>query len=287
LRHELSNAAAILMEMERSQAFTSGNGATISYRTVGSGPAVIVIPGVLSIAADFDTFADVLAESFTVHTIERRGRGYSSPQDSGYCMAIERADVIALQEKTRAAFLFGHSYGGLIALETARNNALVKKVAVYEPGISVNGSIPTTWASKYERLLVQNKQLDAFVEFSAAVGPARARNTPRWLLKLLIPLLIKRPALGKKLNLLESNLREHQEIARLDNTYENYREVSADVLLLSGGKSDLPWVAVTVAKLSDVLPAVRVKQFPSLNHFGPDRTGPREVAQAVKTHFTS
>lgn len=273
--------------MERSRAFTSTNGATIGYRTVGSGPAVIVIPGVLSGAADFDAFANVLAESFTVHTLERRGRGCSSPQDAGYSIAVEREDVIALQKKTHAIFLFGHSYGGLIALETARNNALVKKVAVYEPGVSVNGSIPTTWASKYERLLAQNKRLDALVEFSAAVGPARARNTPRWLLKLLMPLVLKRQALSQKLSLLESNLREHQEIARLDNTYENYREVSADVLLLSGGKSGLPWVAATVEKLSDVLPAVRVKQFPNLNHFGPDQTGPREVAETVRTYFTS
>jgi hypothetical protein len=96
-----------------------------------------------------------------------------------------------------------------------------------------------------------------------------------------------RNGLRQKLDLLESNLREHQEIARLDNTYENYREVSADVLLLSGGKSGLPWVAATVEKLSDVLPAVRVKQFPNLNHFGPDQAGPREVAEAVRTYFTS
>jgi pimeloyl-ACP methyl ester carboxylesterase len=271
--------------MERSQAFTSPNGATIGYRTVGSGPSLIVIPGVLSIASDFDTFADMAAERFTVHTIERRGRGRSSPQDSAYCMEVEREDVIALQEKTHATFLFGHSYGGLIALEAARNNAQVKKVAVYEPGISINGSIPTTWASKYERLLIQNKRLDALVEFSAAVGPARARNTPRWLLKLLMPLFLKQPELGQKLNLLESNLREHLQIARLDNTFENYREVSANVLLLSGGKSDLPWVAATIARLSDVLPVVQIKQFPNLDHFGPDQTGSLEVARAVTTHF--
>ncbi len=102
-----------------------------------------------------------------------------------------------------------------------------------------------------------------------------------------MPLVIKRQALRQKLNLLESNLQEHHEIARLDNTYGNYREVSADVLLLSGGKSDLPWVAATVEMLSDVLPAVPVKQFPNLNHFGPDQTGPREVGEAVKTHFAS
>src|ERR1035441_686610 len=149
--------------MERSRAFASVNGATIGYRTVGSGPAVVVIPGVLSVAADYDTFAEVAAENFTVHTLERRGRGCSSPQESGYCMAIEREDVIALQKETHATFLFGHSYGGLIALEAARNNALVKKVAVYEPGVSVNSSIPVAWISDYDRLLAQGKRLDAFV----------------------------------------------------------------------------------------------------------------------------
>lgn len=273
--------------MQRSQAVASANGATIHYQTVGSGPPLIVVPGGMSIAADFDAFANVLAESFTVHVIERRGRGRSSPQDSGYSIAVECEDLCTLQKATQATCLFGHSYGGLIALEAARNNALAKRVAVYEPGVSVNGSIPTTWASQYERFLAQDRRLDAFVEFAAATGPARAKNTPRWLLKLLMPIVMKRHGLRQKLDLLESNLREHQEIARLDNTYENYREVSADVLLLSGGKSGLPWVAATVEKLSDVLPAVRVKQFPNLNHFGPDQTGPREVAEAVRTHFTS
>ena len=86
-------------------------------------------------------------------------------------MAIECEDVCALQRETQASCLFGHSYGGLIALETARNNALVRKVAVYEPGVSVDGSIPVGWVGNYDRLLAHDKRLDAFVEFSTAVGP--------------------------------------------------------------------------------------------------------------------
>ena len=167
-----------VQEMEISQSFTSTDGETISYRTAGAGPSVIVIPGGLSVAANYDTFANALAETFTVHTIERRGRGRSSSQKPGYCMAVECSDVCTLQKKTQASCLFGHSYGGLIALETARNNTLVKKVAVYEPGVSVNGSIPVTWLSDYEKLLSQDKRLDAFVEFSAAVGPARCTARP-------------------------------------------------------------------------------------------------------------
>ncbi len=63
----------------------SADGTTISYLTVGNnGPSVIVIPGALSIAANYAAFARALAEHFTVHTIERRGRGESGPQGQDY-----------------------------------------------------------------------------------------------------------------------------------------------------------------------------------------------------------
>jgi len=269
------------------QTLTSTSGATIAYQTVGSGPSVIVIPGVLSIAADFEAFANALAANFTVHTIERRGRGRSSPQDAEYCMGTECADVCALQAYTQAAYFFGHSYGGRIALESARNNVRVKNVAAYEPGISVNGSIPVAWAARYECLMVQNNRLDAFVEFSRGAGPDRARITPRWLLKLLMPMVMKRDDLRQKLRLLESNLREHQELARLDGGVQAFGDISAAVLVMVGGKSDLSWVAPAVTELSASLPGMRVEQFPNLNHFGPDQTGPREVADAVTAFFSA
>src|SRR5258706_14192994 len=108
---------------------------------MGSGPWVLVIPGALSMAAGYAAFARALAEHFTVHTIERRGRGRSSPQGDDYSIAKEREDVLALQKETGASFLVGHSFGGLVALEVARNNPSLTKLAVYEPGVSIGGSI--------------------------------------------------------------------------------------------------------------------------------------------------
>ena len=96
-------------------------------------------------------------------------------------------------------------------------------------------------------------------------------------MKLLLPLIMNRQDLRLKLGLLENNLREHQQIANLNNTYQNYAEVSADTLLLWGGKSDLSWVAPAIEKLSATLPSAQVKQFPRLNHFGPDQTGPARL----------
>jgi pimeloyl-ACP methyl ester carboxylesterase len=264
----------------------SQDGAKISYLSMGSGPSVLVIPGALSQAADYVAFANALAEHFTVHIIERRGRGLSSPQGDDYSILKELEDVFALQQEIGAAFLVGHSFGGLVALEVARNNPALTKIAVYEPGVSIDGSISMDWRPGYEKKLAEKKYLDAFVEFSLGVGPERARNTPAWLMKLLLPFFLSSHERKLMLGLLPENLREHQEVARLDSSYENYREITADVLLMYGGKSDAAWVDMTMERLAAVLPRSETKEFPKLDHFGIDKKAPREVASLISAYFT-
>ena len=266
-------------------AVLSQDGVKISYLTMGSGPSVLVIPGALSTAANYAAFANALAEHFTVHIIERRGRGGSSPQGDDYSILKEREDVLALQQETGASLLVGHSFGGLVALEVARNNPSITRLAVYEPGVSIDGSIPMGWMPGYEKKLAEKKYLDAFVEFSLGLGPERGRNTPPWLMKLLLPLFLSSHERKMMLGLLPENLREHQEVARLDSSYENYREIAADVLLMYGGKSDATWVNLSMERLAEVLPRSETKEFPKLDHFGIDKKGPREVAQAVGAYF--
>jgi pimeloyl-ACP methyl ester carboxylesterase len=270
---------------DTTHAVLSQDGAKISYFTMGSGPSVLVIPGALSMAADYAAFASALAEHFTVHIIERRGRGRSSPQGDDYSMIKECEDVLALLQKTGASLLVGHSFGGLVALEVARNNPSLTKVAVYEPGVSLDGSIPMDWMPGYEKKLAEKKSLDAFVEFSLGVGPERARNTPPWLMKLLLPLFLSSHERKLMLGLLPENLREHQEVARLDSSSENYREIAADVFLMYGGKSNTTWVDLAMERLAVVLPRSETKEFPKLDHFGIDKKAPREVARAVCAYF--
>jgi pimeloyl-ACP methyl ester carboxylesterase len=272
---------------DTTQTVLSQDGAKVSYLTVGSGPSIIVIPGALSMAADYAAFAHALAEHFTVHTIERRGRGESSPQGDDYSIVKEREDVLALQRKTGASMLVGHSFGGLVALEVARSNPACTKIAVYEPGVSIDGSIPMGWIPGYKQKLADGKLLDAFVEFSLGVGPERARNTPPWLMKLMLPLFVKARKRQEMLGLLQQNLREHQEVARLDSSYEHYREITAGVLFMYGGKSDSGWVNLSVQRLAAIIPHFETKAFPKLNHFGIDQQAPQEVARAVSDYFLS
>ncbi|GHO64799.1 hypothetical protein KSC_036910 [Ktedonobacter sp. SOSP1-52] len=271
--------------IETTSTILSQDGTTISYLSVGSGPAVIVVPGALSLARDYTAFARALAEHFTVHTMERRGRGQSGPQGSDYSIKKECEDVLALQRQTGAHLLVGHSFGGLVALESARGNPAFARVAVYDPGVSIDGSIPVAWIPSYEKKLAANKQLDAFVEFTLAMGPESARKTPPWLMKRMLPLFLKSHQLKTILSLLQENLREHKEVARLDNSYKNYREIAAGVLLMYGGKGHIPQADTSMKRLAAVFPRAETRKFPALDHFGLNKTGPQEVARAVSAYF--
>lgn len=260
----------------------SKDGTVVSFLSVGNGPAVIVLPGVLSMASDYGAFASALAGNFTVHTLERRGRGQSGPQGHGYSIQKEMDDVIAMQRETGANFLVGHSYGGLIALEVARNNNTFTKIALYEPGVSIGGSMPGYWMEGYQKKLSENRKLDALVEFTLADAPPRLAKLPAWLMKLILRLsFIRYPNSRRMLGLLQQNLSEWLEIIRLDGHYVDYREISATVLLLYGGRSDSRAVDLVVERLPAVIPHCETKVFPKLDHFGIERTAPKQVARTI------
>jgi pimeloyl-ACP methyl ester carboxylesterase len=272
---------------DSSSRVVSLDGTTIEYETVGAGPSVIVVPGALFTAADYRVFALALGTRFTVHTINRRGRGLSGPQGDDYSISKECEDLLAVRVRTGAGFVVGHSYGGLVALEAARNNRSIRRIAVYEPGVSIAGSIPMDWMQQYEKYLSRKQYLDAFVTFSSALGPEQGRRAPHWMMKLLIPLFIKSRQRQSMFRLLNENLREHREVARLDGTYQNYREISAAVLLMYGGKSDGRWVRLSMERLAEVLHESATNEFASLDHFGIDKGAPPEVARIIGNYFAA
>jgi pimeloyl-ACP methyl ester carboxylesterase len=277
------NSNATLSELPRT--VISRDGTAISYLTTGRGPPVIVVPGVLSTANSYASFADALGQNHTVHTIHRRGRGQSGPQGDDYSIIKECEDVAAVQETTNSTLIFGHSYGGLIALEVARTSQVFLKVAVYEPGVSIDSSIAMGWMPAYQRKLAEAKPLDAFAAFSVGAGPTRARKVPIWLMKRLLPLFIGSDERQQIFDLLPANLREHQVVGQLDNSYRGYQQIQAETLIMFGGKSGLGWVVGAISALASVIPSVAVQEFPRLDHSGPDKTGSLEVANAVGAFF--
>jgi pimeloyl-ACP methyl ester carboxylesterase len=239
----------------------------------------------LAIASDFDEFARELADRFTVHTIERRGRGQSGPQGHGYSIDSECDDVKAVQAATGAKLLFGHSFGGFIALETARRSNVFEKLAVYEPGVSIDGSIDMSWAPAAQAQLGRGEQLAAFITFARGVNPQTTGKAPRWLLRLILPLAIRKREREQKYRLLPATIPEHAEAARLDNTYDSYRGITAEVLLMVGKQANATGVGRAGKRLLAVLPRATLAEFPALDHFGPEKR-PEQVAESVSAFFS-
>jgi pimeloyl-ACP methyl ester carboxylesterase len=260
----------------------SDDGTKINYQSLGYGPGIIVVPGALATIENLNKLSQELAQYFTVHTIERRGRGLSGPQGMDYNLNKECQDIRAVQSNTDAEYLFGHSFGGFAALEAARNNKRLRKIVVYEPGVSIDGSINISWTSRCEKELKEMKYQDAFTTFVQGTNPQSAK-LPHWLLKWILLIAIKKEEREQSYRLLETAIREHSEEARLNNTYKNYSEIEAPVLLLRGGKGVMP--TNTELKLMTVLPkGSQAEILPDFDHFGPENRA-KEVAQKVNSFF--
>ena len=172
---------------------TSADGTTIGYETLGRGDAVLVVGGAWRAADDYLALARGLASTFTVHAIDRRGRGRSGPQGPAYSIDREVEDLSAVQARTEARIVFGHSFGGLVALETARRSAGFTDVIVYEPGVSIGSSIPVGWMAPYQDRLAEGDRRGAFATMvrGAGAAPPVIERLPLWYLKLVLRAVIR------------------------------------------------------------------------------------------------
>ena len=122
---------------------------------------MLLLHGGIQASQNYMRLAAAFSDAFTVYVPDQRGRGLSGPPGEQYSMTKECEDVDALLTKTGAHFVFGHSAGGLIALQAALTLPSIRKVAVYEPPLSLHGSVPTSWVPRYERELVKGKLASA------------------------------------------------------------------------------------------------------------------------------
>jgi pimeloyl-ACP methyl ester carboxylesterase len=166
---------------------TSRDGTVIGYRQAGQGPGVILLHGGMQAAQNLTRLAGALADAFTVYVPDRRGRGLSGPPGDHYSIDAECADVDALARATGAARLFGLSSGAIIALQAALVLPAIRRVAVYEPPLSVNHSTPTGWAARYDREVAAGRL------GSAAITAIRGTQTAPPVLRLVPRALLEVP----------------------------------------------------------------------------------------------
>jgi pimeloyl-ACP methyl ester carboxylesterase len=169
-------------------------------------------------------------------------------------------------------------------LECARELPSFERIAVYEPGVSIHGSVRMDWAPQCTRELEEGRALDAFVTFVRGINPETSGKAPRWLLKLILPVAIGKAELAQKYELLAGAISEHAEAARLSDPLERYREIAAAVLLMSGKDIDKTGAGRATALLAPALQRAELATFAKLDHFGPEKA-PVRVAERVLAFF--
>jgi pimeloyl-ACP methyl ester carboxylesterase len=266
---------------------TSQDGTPIAYRSVGRGPGLLVVPGALSTSEEFTELADGLSESFTVHVLDRRGRGGSGPQGPDYSIAKECEDIAAVQEATGADYLFGHSYGGLAALEAAVRISMFSKIALYEPGVFVlSNPADWKWLSEYEDDLNRGDHRGAFAAFVRGSAHTPLSRLPKWYAKLILKMVIRGSHWNRIRQLLSQNLNEHREVKRLASAYSKYEKIQAEVLVLSGQKSPES-VLRTARELERTIKRSRTHEIPKLHHLSPENgESPAEVSRHLEAFFS-
>ena len=265
---------------------TSADGTAVEYLSAGRGPDVIVVPGVLAMASDLAAFAKLLAQRCTVHVVQRRGRGGSGPQGERYGIARECEDIEAVRVQTGARLIFGHSFGGLVALRAACGNAPFDAVAVYEPGISVSGSMPLGWTDRARREVSAGADLDALTTFVRGINSDQTRHVPRWLSRVMLRHTIPRAELRQNLALLPQAINEYAEAGSLDTRFADYRNVSAATLMMHGRGGGANRHAAAVARLAETIPHSETMSFPGLDHVAPAKK-PGQIADAVLRFFAA
>jgi pimeloyl-ACP methyl ester carboxylesterase len=265
---------------------TSVDRTRIAVSTIGSGPGLVVVGGALQAADDYLGLARLLARSFTVHVPDRRGRGRSGPHGADYSIESECQDLDAVQRATGARLVFGHSYGGLIVLEAMARAADIESASVFEPGVSINGSIPTGWLPRYRELIARGDPHGAFAHFiqSNPQSPAIARLVPHTCLRLALKGM---PGFQDRVvPRLEGNAAEHEQVAARDDQLHGYRTVVGRVQLLAGSRS--PHVAgATMEALARTIPRSSVRTLPGLGHLAPLAKNPTALARVVGAHLST
>lgn len=155
----------------------------------GSGPKMLVLPGITSPAITWGFVAERLARHYDVHVLDFRGRGLSqggpgldASLDAMAADALALLDTLGWQE----ACVLGHSMGARVAIRAAATRAQrIGKLLLLDPPVTGPGRraypAPLSWYVDSIRLAVQGTDAQALRAFSPTWTEEQLRLRAEWL----------------------------------------------------------------------------------------------------------
>jgi len=253
------------------QTVVSPDGTRIAYETHGDGPPLILLHGG-GTRRYWDPVVPYFDDDYTVVVPDRRGRGESGDRGE-YSLDREVEDVCAVVDAVAGEpVLFGHSFGGLRALEAARRES-VRAVIAYEPAVLVGDyrEQADLAARMQERLNAGDRRGAMRLHLREVLhGDVSDDAFEQWLAEW--------PAWPDYTRFVESALRMN----RVIEAYElpETLDIDASVLLLTGrdGPSHL---RDSIRAVDTAVPGSQLVEFEGLGHNGPV-SDPERVSTSVQ-----
>jgi pimeloyl-ACP methyl ester carboxylesterase len=283
----------------------SKDGTIIGYRQMGSGPGIILLHGGAKASQTLMQLGTALSDEFTVYIPDRRGRGLSGPFGDNYGLQREVEDMDALLKKTGAHYVFGTATGGIIALQSALYLPAIQKAVLYEPPFYVNETEMNNFndiGKRYDQYVAEGKFSSAMVTSSKIATEVSGdeleppyqwvKYIPNIILRLLFRIILEidaRNVKGDDVKLKDLIPTFHNDVVLVNETkgtIENFKDVSAEVLLLNGSKTFL-FLKHIIDALNGVLPHVVRVEIQGIDHAAAeDTTGkPEQIAQEIKRFY--
>ncbi|MEV6273122.1 alpha/beta hydrolase [Kribbella sp. NPDC051936] len=239
----------------------SKDGTTIAYDRRGDGPALVLVDGALCSRAQgpMPELAEALADRFTVHNYDRRGRGDSGDANE-YSVEREIKDLAAVIEAAGgSAYVYGSSSGAALALRAAAAGLPIEKLVAFEPPYVVDDSrkqIPRSWVSDLQAL-EPNDAIKYF--FTKGIGLPGAFVTMMKLMPAWKPMKAIAHTLPYDAQVLGGNCFGDP----MDAT--QWAGIEQPVLVVNGGKSPT-WMKNSTRALAAAVPGAAHTEVPGQNH---------------------
>lgn len=253
----------------------SRDGTKIGYWTTGAGPPLVLVHGTLGDHTRWAALLPHLESRFTVHAMDRRGRGASGDQ-MDYDAAREFEDVAAVvdavaEESGTIVDVVGSSGGACFALSAAALTSNIRRLVLFEPPASgTEGLISPQVLEEMDRQVAADDREGILA------------SAYRWIVGLTdeeIDHLRAQPAWPNRLAAAHTVPRELRIPAEKLFDPDQARKVSVPALVLVGSETPTTYRAAA-GTVADTLPDGRLTVIEGQGH-GAELLAPEVVAEPV------
>ena len=177
----------------------SPDGTRLGVERVGSGPPLVAVHGGIGDRTRWTHLAASLADRFTLHLLDRRGRGASTREsDAPYALEREVEDVLAVIDAVGEPVRYlGHSYGALIGMEALTRTERIERALLYEPPFDTPGHVMISAATldTISALIASGDRegaLDVFYRDVLGTDSTPFKALPMWRVRIAIVHTIER-----------------------------------------------------------------------------------------------